>query len=293
MHSRTIRKNLFLRLALYKQPLLIIDGVSCWHFGTLCNPQRSHCSITWKTASFSWLSFKSYPPYSLKYFSCLSFIIALLLSCTQHLSVGMAESSSDNPELTHTLKAVSQNILATTFHIGDDSTQPRWVYHQTLFDFAILTLFLSKRKCPLDPEDKENDASDSMSKNYCSFGCVYSRQSSPFNTVDSVVTFGIKHETLDVDGGDIERKTLTTQKVTVTQIFVRLLLINLLFVEKNSCFTAGSLFVASSLGFALTCSLFQRCGRCERPHVSKWAISQRVNYSKFNNTIDFEGCYCR
>jgi hypothetical protein len=70
---------------------------------------------------------------------------------------------------------------------------------------------LSKRKRPLDPEDKENDASDSMSKNYCSFGRIYSRQASPFNTVDSVVNFGIKHEASDDDDSDIEPKTLTTQ----------------------------------------------------------------------------------
>jgi hypothetical protein len=72
---------------------------------------------------------------------------------------------------------------------------------------------MSKRKRPdVDPEDTENlnDGSDSMSKNYCSFGRIYSRQSSPFNTVDSVVNFGIKHEAADVDS-DIEPTTLTTQ----------------------------------------------------------------------------------
>ena len=73
-------------------------------------------------------------------------------------------------------------------------------------------LFSSKRKRPLDPEDTENDPSDNSSKNYCSFGRIYSRQSSPFNTVDSIVNFGIKHEASD-DGGDSdkERKGLTTQ----------------------------------------------------------------------------------
>jgi hypothetical protein len=71
---------------------------------------------------------------------------------------------------------------------------------------------LSKRKRPQaqDPEDTENDSSDNMSKNYCSFGRIYSRQSNPFNTVDSVVNFGIKHEAAD-DDGDIEPATLTTQ----------------------------------------------------------------------------------
>ena len=57
---------------------------------------------------------------------------------------------------------------------------------------------------------KENDSSDTVKRNYCSFGHIYSRQSSPFNTVDSIVNFGIKHEALD-DGSDIEPKTLTTQ----------------------------------------------------------------------------------
>ena len=71
---------------------------------------------------------------------------------------------------------------------------------------------MSKRKRPLDPEDTENDSSDNMSKNYCSFGRIYSRQSSPFNTVDSVVNFGIRHEAPD-DDSDIEPKTLTTQLV--------------------------------------------------------------------------------
>jgi hypothetical protein len=62
----------------------------------------------------------------------------------------------------------------------------------------------------LDPEDKENDSSDKMSKNYSSFGRIYSRQACPFNSVDSVVNFGIKHEASDVES-DIEPKSLTTQ----------------------------------------------------------------------------------
>ena len=71
--------------------------------------------------------------------------------------------------------------------------------------------FLSKHKRPLDPEDKENEPSENISRNYCSFGRIYSRQSSPFNTVDSVVNFGIKHEASDDDDSDIEPKKLTTQ----------------------------------------------------------------------------------
>ena len=70
---------------------------------------------------------------------------------------------------------------------------------------------MSKRKRPLDPEDKENDSSDDMPKNYCSFGRIYSRQSSPFNTVDSVVNFGIKHEVSDDEDSDKEPKALTTE----------------------------------------------------------------------------------
>jgi len=82
-----------------------------------------------------------------------------------------------------------------------------------LFLISQFWLFYSKRKRrrQVDPEDKENDSSDdTMIKNYCSFGRIYSRQSSPFNTVDSIVNFGIKHEASD-DGSDIEPKTLTTQ----------------------------------------------------------------------------------
>jgi hypothetical protein len=76
----------------------------------------------------------------------------------------------------------------------------------------ILKILTGKRKHPLDPEDKENDSGDNlnMSKNYCSFGRIYSRQSSPFNAVDSVVNFGIKHEAAN-DDSDTEPKTLTTQ----------------------------------------------------------------------------------
>ena len=80
-----------------------------------------------------------------------------------------------------------------------------------LFMILQFWLSLSKRKRPLDPEDKENDSSDNISKNYSSFGRIYSRQSSPFNTVDSVVNFGIKHEASDDDGSDEEPKTLTAQ----------------------------------------------------------------------------------
>ena len=74
-----------------------------------------------------------------------------------------------------------------------------------------LTVFLSKCKRPLDPEDTENDSSDNMSKNYGSFGRIYSSQSCPFITVDSIVNFGMKHETSDDDDSDKEPKTLTTQ----------------------------------------------------------------------------------
>jgi hypothetical protein len=71
---------------------------------------------------------------------------------------------------------------------------------------------LSKRKRSLDPDDKENDPSDNISKNYCSSGRIYSRQSSPFNTVDSIVNFGIKHEASDDDDdSEKEPKTLTIQ----------------------------------------------------------------------------------
>jgi hypothetical protein len=63
----------------------------------------------------------------------------------------------------------------------------------------------------LDPEDKENDSSDKMSKNYSSFGRIYSRQGCPFNTIDSLVNFGIKHEASDDVESDKEPKTLTTQ----------------------------------------------------------------------------------
>ena len=119
----------------------------------------------------------------------------------------MAEPSSDDPEVTRALQAVAQNLLNPAFQVN----QPRWVWHQTVCDFANSDYFLSKRKRPLlDPEDKENESSDDMSKNCCSFGRVYSRQSSPFNTVDSIVNFGIKHEASD-DDSDNEPKTLTTQ----------------------------------------------------------------------------------
>jgi hypothetical protein len=63
----------------------------------------------------------------------------------------------------------------------------------------------------LDPEDKENDSSDKMSKSYSSFGRIYSRQGCPFNTIDSLVNFGIKHEASDDVESDKEPKTLTTQ----------------------------------------------------------------------------------
>jgi hypothetical protein len=37
----------------------------------------------------------------------------------------MAESSSENPELTRALQAVAQNMLSPAFQVGDTSTQPR------------------------------------------------------------------------------------------------------------------------------------------------------------------------
>jgi hypothetical protein len=49
-----------------------------------------------------------------------------------------------------------------------------------------------------------------MPKNYCSFGRIASQQSCPFNTADSVVNFGIKHEAAD-DNSDVEPTTHTTQ----------------------------------------------------------------------------------
>ena len=111
----------------------------------------------------------------------------------------MAESSFNNPDLTHVLQTVAQNLLPPAFQVGD-STQPRWFW-----------LSFSKHKRPLDPEDKENNSSNNITKNYSSFGHIYSHQSSPFNTVDSIVNFGIKHEALDDDGSDEEPKMLTTQ----------------------------------------------------------------------------------
>ena len=121
----------------------------------------------------------------------------------------MADPPSDSTELTRALQVVAQNLLYPA--IGNDSTQPKWVLGSCRSHNS--DSFLSKCKCPLDPEDKENDVlgdvSDNMSKNYCSFGHIYSRQASPFNTIDSVVNFGIKHEATDNDS-DIET-TLTTQ----------------------------------------------------------------------------------
>ena len=121
----------------------------------------------------------------------------------------MAESSSNNPDLTHALQTVAQNLLPPAFKLeialswGESGTR--------LFMILQFWLSLSKHKCPLDSEDKENDSSDNISKNHSSFGCIYSHQSSPFNTVDSVVNFGIKHEALDDDGSNEELKMLTAQ----------------------------------------------------------------------------------
>jgi hypothetical protein len=124
----------------------------------------------------------------------------------------MADPPSDSPELTRALQVVTQNLLYPA--IGNDSTQPKWVPLAGSCWFHNSDSILSKRKRPLDPEDTENDvlgdASNTMSKNYCSFGRIYSRQASPFNTIDSVVNFGIKHEAAD-DDSDIEPTTLTTQ----------------------------------------------------------------------------------
>ena len=108
------------------------------------------------------------------------------------------------------MQSVAQNLLSPAFQAqaGDTGTQPRWVWHQTVYDFANSDVFLSKRKRPQDTEDKENDSSDDVSKNYYSFGRIYSRQSCPFNTVDSLVNFGIKHEASGEDDSDIETKTL-------------------------------------------------------------------------------------
>ena len=75
----------------------------------------------------------------------------------------------------------------------------------------ILIIFFSKRKRPLDPKEKENHSSDDKSRNYISFGRIYSRQSCPFYMVDSVVNFGIKYEASDDDDSDNEPKTLATQ----------------------------------------------------------------------------------
>ena len=63
----------------------------------------------------------------------------------------------------------------------------------------------------MDPKDIENDPINNISKNYNSFGHIYSHKSSPFNTVDSIVNFGIKHEASEDDGSNEEPKTLTTQ----------------------------------------------------------------------------------
>jgi len=123
------------------------------------------------------------------------FLCFVPLFQAQHFSVRMAESSSDNTEIRRALNSVTQNLLSPALQAqdgGDISTQP------------------SKRKRPQDPEDKENDSSDDMPKNYYSYGRIFSRQSCPFNTVDSIVNFGIRHEASDDDDSDIEPKTLTT-----------------------------------------------------------------------------------
>jgi hypothetical protein len=61
----------------------------------------------------------------------------IILSCFYHTSlvtnfyhffvllVSMAESSSDNPELTRALQKVAQNLLSPAFQVGDTDTQLR------------------------------------------------------------------------------------------------------------------------------------------------------------------------
>ena len=121
----------------------------------------------------------------------------------------MDEAASDNQEVARALQVVAQNLFVPV--LGDVRTQPKWVCDPKLSELAVLIFFgLSKHKRPHDPEDTENEASDSMPKNYCSFGRIASRQSCPFITVDSVVNFGIKHEAAD-DDSDVEPKTHTTQ----------------------------------------------------------------------------------
>ena len=63
----------------------------------------------------------------------------------------------------------------------------------------------------LDDQTFAQTMTQTISKNYSSFGRIYSHQSSPFNTVDSVVNFGIKHEASDDDGSNEEPKMFTAQ----------------------------------------------------------------------------------
>ena len=69
------------------------------------------------------LSFYTYRTFLVK-----DSIIAPLLS--------MAESLSDNPEVNRALQAVALNILDPAFKGQAISTKPRWVWHQTVYDFT-------------------------------------------------------------------------------------------------------------------------------------------------------------
>ena len=167
-------------------------------------------------------------PESVKYFSSLSYLSCLrVLSFAQssfhRLSSSVAHSTFFSQHVRIFIwqsRTPSRNAVS-----GSEPTFPcisssSWRYQHPAevslapdcLWFRQFWLFFSKRKRPQDDEDKENESSDDVSKNYYSFGRVYSRQSCPFNTVDSVVNFGIKHEASESgdDDSDIERKKLTT-----------------------------------------------------------------------------------
>ena len=70
------------------------------------------------------------------FLSCLRILSSLRSLLYTHFSVIMDETSSDNPEVARALKTVTQNMLSSAFQVGEIDTQPRWAWHQTVYDVA-------------------------------------------------------------------------------------------------------------------------------------------------------------
>ena len=182
-----------------------------------------------------------------------------------------SSSSSNNPELTRALQAVAQNLLSPAFQVGDKNMQPRWVWHQTVYDFANSDSFSVNVNAIWIPRTRRT-----IPATICPRIIVLLAISTHVNQVPSTLLTLLSILVTNMKPlrmiATLSRRRSPLSKIN---IFVRLCAQSI--IEKNGYYPAGRLFV----GYPWVLCWYARSCNAEEGtkggmHASKWLLFFKI-----------------